>query len=338
MRKPRAQTISPKPTTSKTKTRVPQAFEVQKASIEITSEEGWHQETATPAIEPKRPNWVLRIALWAGGLLISLGLSLMADQLIRDLFARYEWLGWAGLGALALFVLAIIILIAREIGALASLSNLDALRQKAQTALETDLPNDAKTLLIRLNQLYQPRADLAKARHELDLDMVDLFDGAAMIHAAERHLMSPLDTRAKALTAASARRVAIVTAISPRAVVDIAFVAYESMKLSRAIATLYGAKPGFFGSWRLAREILAHLAITGGVALGDSLVQQLLGHGLAAKLSARLGEGLVNGLMSVRVGIAAMRVTRPLPFEKLKQPQVMDFMADLANITKGETK
>lgn len=338
MRKPRAQTLNPKPTPPITKARTPKAFVAKNAIVETTKSENWHQQSPNQTIEPTRPNWVLRIALWAGGLLLSLGLALMADQLIRDLFNRYEWLGWAGLGALALFVLAIIILIVREINALRSLSNLDNLRQKAQTALETDLPNDAKTVLLRLNQLYQPRADLAKARHELDLDIADLFDGTTMIHAAERRIMSPLDTKAKALTAASARRVAIVTAISPRALVDIAFVAYESMKLSRAIATLYGAKPGFFGSWRLAREILAHLAITGGVALGDSLVQQLLGHGLAAKLSARLGEGLVNGLMSVRVGIAAMRVTRPLPYERLKQPQVMDFMADLANITKSEPK
>ncbi|VAW24215.1 hypothetical protein MNBD_ALPHA11-1330, partial [hydrothermal vent metagenome] len=66
--------------------------------------------------------------------------------------------------------------------------------------------------------------------------------------------------------------------------------------------------------------------------LGDSVIQQMLGHGLAAKLSARLGEGLVNGLMSVRVGIAAIKTTRPLPFDQLKQPKVMDFMGDLAKI------
>jgi len=104
------------------------------------------------------------------------------------------------------------------------------------------------------------------------------------------------------------------------------------MKIVSAIAKLYGARPGLIGSWRLFGSILSHLAVTGGVALGDSVIQQLLGQGLAAKLSARLGEGLVNGLMTARVGIAAMRVTRPLPFEALKQPVVMDFAADLARL------
>jgi putative membrane protein len=64
----------------------------------------------------------------------------------------------------------------------------------------------------------------------------------------------------------------------------------------------------------------------------------MVGHGLAAKLSARLGEGLVNGLMTVRVGVAAIRVTRPLPFDALKQPLVMDFMADLAKLSANDQK
>jgi putative membrane protein len=146
--------------------------------------------------------------------------------------------------------------------------------------------------------------------------------------------MAPLDARARALTAASARRVALVTTVSPRALVDIAFVIYESIKLGGDIARLYGARPGLFGTWRLLGAILAHLAVTGGLVLTDGVVEQLVGQGLAAKLSARLGEGIVNGLMTVRVGIAAMRVVRPLPFETQRQPMVKDFMAELANVTK----
>jgi putative membrane protein len=69
---------------------------------------------------------------------------------------------------------------------------------------------------------------------------------------------------------------------------------------------------------------MAHLAITGGMAVGDSLVQQALGHGLAAKLSARLGEGVLNGLMSARIGLSAMALCRPMPFLGLKQPGISD--------------
>ena len=137
------------------------------------------------------------------------------------------------------------------------------------------------------------------------------------------------------MTAASARRVALVTAVSPRALVDVGFVIYESVRLAGAIAALYGARPGFFGFWRLTGAVLSHLAVTGGLVLTDGIIEQLVGQGVAARLSQRLGEGVVNGLMTVRVGIAAMRVVRPLPFDVERQPQVRDFIPELVQVAKG---
>jgi len=77
------------------------------------------------------------------------------------------------------------------------------------------------------------------------------------------------------------------------------------------------------------RHVIAHLAVTGGMAASDSLIQQVLGHGLAAKLSARLGEGILNGLLTARLGLAAVDVTRPLPFTALPRPVLSDLARDL---------
>lgn len=95
------------------------------------------------------------------------------------------------------------------------------------------------------------------------------------------------------------------------------------------MAELYGGRPGTLGMFRLLRDVLAHLAVTGSIAVGDSLVQQVLGHGLASKLSAQLGEGVINGLMTARIGIAAMDLCRPLAFHALKRPGIGDFIGDL---------
>ena len=72
------------------------------------------------------------------------------------------------------------------------------------------------------------------------------------------------------------------------------------------------------------KSVGAHIAITGGMAVGDSLVQQIVGHGIAARLSARLGEGVLNGLLTARVGLSAMAVCRPMPFAAEKPPGVAD--------------
>src|ERR1043166_2106736 len=107
------------------------------------------------------------------------------------------------------------------------------------------------------------------------------------------------------------------------------FVLVSAVMLVRRLADLYGGRPGLLGLIRLVRHIIAHLAFTGGMAAGDSLIQQMLGHGVAAKLSARLGEGVLNGLLTARLGLAAIEVARPLPFVALERPALADLVPDL---------
>jgi len=317
--------------------RLPRAF--LPAKVEITEAEfDPVADDTLIAPTPKPMGWVGRAAWTAGGILVSAGISLAVDGLIRDLFAANEWLGWLGIGVLAIFIVAVLVLAAREIFALRRLRVLDALKRDAALATTSNDQHAAQRVASRLEGIYADRADLARARQSVADNLPHLFDGSEIMALSERSLMAPLDARAKALTAASARRVALVTAVSPRALVDIAFVIYESVRLAGAIAALYGARPGFFGFWRLTGAILAHLAVTGGLVLTDGIVEQLVGQGIAAKLSARLGEGVVNGLMTVRVGIAAMRVVRPLPFVTQKQPMVRDFIPELTKLTSEAAK
>src|SRR5206468_1759800 len=110
------------------------------------------------------------------------------------------------------------------------------------------------------------------------------------------------------LVARTATRVSLVTAVSPRAAIDLAFVLFAALGMIRRLAALYGGRPGFLGIIRLVRHIVAHLTVTGTLAAGDSLIQQMLGHGVAAKPSARLGEGVLNGLLTARLGPAAVDV------------------------------
>jgi putative membrane protein len=67
---------------------------------------------------------------------------------------------------------------------------------------------------------------------------------------------------------------------------------------------------------------MTHLVATGAVAAGDDLIGSLAGGGVLSKLSRRFGEGVVNGALTARVGVAAMEVCRPLPFNRKKRPSV----------------
>jgi len=132
--------------------------------------------------------------------------------------------------------------------------------------------------------------------------------------------------------------VSVVTAVSPRALVDIAYVSFESGRLIRRLSALYGGRPGTLGFIRLAQNVLAHLAVTGAIAAGDEFVHQIVGQGLAARLSAKLGEGVVNGTMTARIGIAAMETARPLPYVGLRRPRISDFLSDLTAFAKQKNE
>jgi putative membrane protein len=281
--------------------------------------------------QAQRKGIAARALLSASGLFWSaaFGLALLAlgawfTQLVEGLFARTPALGWLGLALLVVAALALLVMLARELRGVLRQRRIATLHGSIAQAREADDREAARSLMRELVGLYESRPETAGARAHVSSLTREIVDGRDLIDIAERTLLHPLDALVAKEIADAAKRVSVVTAISPRAIVDLLFVAAQAARLVRTIAEIYGGRPGAFGFLRILRSVGAHLAITGGMAVGDSLVQQLLGHGLAARLSARLGEGVLNGLLTARVGLSAMAVCRPAPFAADKPPGIGD--------------
>jgi putative membrane protein len=298
---------------------------------------GLVEVTPLPAPPPSGKWSASRIFSGAVGLLVSLSVGLWIDSLVRDLFSRSDWLGYTAVGLIAAALLALSVIVARELAGLSRLNAASRLRDKATRVLETNDTVAARSLIGELDALFANVPQTARGRAHLKDTHGEVVDGTDLVRLAETGLLAPLDQMAKTMVLESAKRVSVVTAVSPRALVDVGYVIYESARLIRRLAELYGGRPGTFGLFRLARRVIAHLAVTGSIAVGDSLVQQLVGHGVAAKLSARLGEGVINGLMTARVGIAAMDIVRPLPFNAVKRPGIGDFLSELTRLGGSKT-
>lgn len=270
------------------------------------------------------------ILVAALGALAALGASLWFSSLITELFVREDWIGWLALGLLGMAAFAALMIALREAWALLRLRRLGGLRQDAESAERHDDKSLARRVAADLKHLYRSRADLAWSRAQLGDHERDIMNARETLTLCERELIAPIDAQARALVAGTAKRVSVITAISPAAVLDMAVVAAQNLRMLRRVATLYGARPGMFGLFRLARMVMAHIVLTGGIALGDDLIQQLIGHRLMAKLSARLGEGLFNGALTARIGLAAIDVCRPLPFIEVKPPRLRTLLAEIA--------
>ncbi|TPI81830.1 TIGR01620 family protein [Mesorhizobium sp. B2-8-9] len=301
------------------------------SEVDVFDEPDIEAAVPPPATAPRKRSLLSRLFFGALGVLVSLAVGLWADQLIRDLFARAEWLGWLAAGMAAIALLSLLVILIREFLAIARLAEVEKMQKQALDAVARDDPKAARALVDELSAFVAAKPETAAGRRSLAELRGEIIDGANLVRLAETEILSPLDARAKVMILEAAKRVSLITAVSPRALVDIAYVVFEAGRLIRRLSELYGGRPGTLGFFRLARGVLAHLAVTGSIAVGDSFVQQIVGHGLAAKLSAKLGEGVVNGMMTARIGIAAMETARPLPFIAVKRPGLGDFLSALTS-------
>lgn len=284
---------------------------------------------SVPSATPRSgPRWgaVLMSALVG---LASLALGIWIWDFVAGLFARGGWLGTvaavlAGLAGLAAAMIAI-----REIGGFFRLARVAALRAQSEAALLDGDKATALAVSLGIEKLFKGREEATWRARRLAEHRQDVLDAREVLVLTERELLAPLDADARALIAATARRVSMITAVSPSAIIDVGFVALANLRMLRQLATLYGGRPGVLGALRLARLVAGHLLLTGSMAVGDDVLQQLAGHGLTARLSARLGEGLMNGAFTGRIGVAAIELCRPAPFIEAEPPRLRDLITEL---------
>jgi len=325
-------------TPEETPRRGPQVFDVSEAVIEVPS--------ASRAEASDRPSeGEIRVRPTAdeigsgirwGAILISAmaGLAAMAASLAFARFvyaalARQDWIGWTAFGLLAIGALAALVLVLREIVGLFRLRRLQGLNVAVATALARKDIKAEQRAVASLERLLAGRADCRWGLARLAEHAGDGRDPGDLLRLADREVMAPLDGQARRAILRSAKRVATVTAISPMAWVAMLYVAVGNLGMMRRLATIYGGRPGLTGTLKLARMVIGHIVATGGVAMTDDLLGQFLGQDLLRRLSRRLGEGAFNGALTARIGVAALGVTRPLPFLDAPEIRVRDLIPEI---------
>jgi putative membrane protein len=261
--------------------------------------------------------------------LAALAAALMFGRFVSAALARQDWLGWVAFALLTAMLLAGVVLIGRELVGLYRLRRLGRLRLDADAALANRDTGQERAVAARLQALTADRADLAWGRARFAEHQGDVHDPGSLLALADRELMVPLDTAARRSIYASAKRVAMVTAMSPIAALSVGFVLVENLRLMRGLAGQYGGRPGFIGGLRLARLVVTHLIATGGVALTDDWLGQFIGQGILQKLSRRAGTGLFNATLTARLGTAAIDVCRPLPYIEAPPVRARDIVAEI---------
>jgi putative membrane protein len=277
----------------------------------------------------------LRHGIRWGGLLISgaFGLLVLATTLwftryVEIALARQDWVGWIAFGLLCVVGFSAVVLILREIYGMFRLARLGALRKEVTQALNQNDVASERRAVRQLKNVLGGRADLQWPLARFAEHERSVLNPGDLLALADRELIMPLDQEARRTVLAAAKRIGMVTAISPMAWIAMVYVLVENLRMLRAIAGLYGGRPGPLGALRLAKLVVGHIIATGGVALTDDLLGQFLGQDLLRRLSRRLGEGAFNGALTARVGAAGVEVCRPLPFITAPPVRARDMLTE----------
>ena len=337
-RKPQAFTLAEDtpPRSRRKNVREPKNIPVSRVTFEDEPEENEIVPVQQPELARRGLKWA-SVLIAALGALISMSVGLALTRMIDDLFSRSQVLGWVGTGFLALAGLAAMIIVLREAFGLIRLKRLVRLHDDANRAMTVKDRQAAARTIASLEHIYRERPDVRWGLDELRAHSEAMMAPDDRIKMAERDLMGVLDENALVLIGRTSRRLTLLTAITPAAALDILFVAALNLRMLREIATLYGGRPGMLGTIKLARMVVSHLAVTGGLALSDNLVQHLIGRGVLGRLSARFGEGAVNGILTARIGLAAIDLCRPLPFIVRRKPSLSAFIRQILALEPAAT-
>ncbi|MEQ1715075.1 MAG: TIGR01620 family protein, partial [Hyphomicrobium sp.] len=269
------------------------------------------------------------LMLTAAGALASLAAGLWFTRFVTIALERQDWVGWASFGLLSIIAISGGVLLIRELWGFRRLARLARLRKliaDARTANDPKREREAVSLLVRH---YSGRGDLKWGLARLGEHAGDVLAPGDLLRLADRELLGPIDNEARRVVLKSSKRVATVTALSPVMAIAVGYVLIENVRMFRTLAGLYGGRPGVLGALRLGRLVVTHIIATGGLAMTDDLLGQFLGQDALRRLSRRLGEGAFNGALTARLGVAAIEVTRPMPFLDTEPVRVREIFAEL---------
>ncbi len=319
--------------------RSPQAKTRQRASHNIKFEADVRDgEVVYPPFVPRPSSRGFRwgsILLSALAALLSLWAGFAIVTLVEEFFQRSQALGWLALAIAGLAGFAALAIIIREIWALLRLRRIEHIQTVSARAINLDEKSAADETITALSAIYSRRHDASWGLRSFEEHRNDIMDPKDRVKLFDRLVMQPLDEESLRIIARRARRVTLLTTVTPVAALDILFVAAQNLRMLRELAELYGGRPSTLSTLKLARMVIAHLAVTGGLALSDNLIQHIVGKGLLGRLSARFGEGAVNGIMTSRIGLAARDVCRPVPQAESAKESLASLLRELVKFGTG---
>jgi putative membrane protein len=287
-------------------------------------------EPALPAVAraaPRRRDRVMTFGVAGVALLLVGWLAVDAIGWIVAAFERSAALGVLAATAVAAGVAGGGAVIARELGSLLRLRNVEAIhRRLADGRL---LPMEGRKAIADVLAVVPREREIEAAIESFQRQAKLHHATAQQIEILSRTVMKPLDRRAEAHVRTAVLRAFGITAISPTGLTDAVFFLACGIRMVRAIAASYGHRPTAATTVHLLRRLVIEAGKLGAVDIASSSLVQHLGGALTERLATSAAESLYAAYRMARLGIIVMDLCRPIPFRDDEAPSVTSLVANV---------
>ena len=295
----------------------PRPFELDPTRVEVVAEPEPMLPAAVeaePVEPPPRGNRWLKWLGISGGIAIAAAVTVQSVQFTQGLMQESPFLGWPFAILLGIVGITAVGALGRELHELYRLSRRASTRHDAERIAASALHGQAERLLEPFAERYATRPAFAHGVAAYRERASDALDDRERLILFERTVLAPVDRAAYRLVLQGSRDNGLLTALSPLGLLDGLLVLWRTLMMLRAIARLYGMAPGAIASLALLKRCIRNAALAGLADVVTHAAIEHVGASLLALLSARAGQGAGNALLSARLGVEAMRQSRPLPF------------------------
>ncbi|GLR63821.1 TIGR01620 family protein [Marinospirillum insulare] len=216
-----------------------------------------------------------------------------------------------------------------------NLSKQVAMQDKAERLLEGNDFGQAKSFINELRGFYKNKPQEAHFERSIQV-MPDYSNDKETINHLDEIFLKPLDKEATRRVSTYAVQSGVGVAISPWASLDMLLSLWRSMKMIDDVAQVYGVRPSLPNRLRLFRRVVNQLLFVGATELiAENALAEFGFQGITTSLSARAGQGIGAGFYTAKIGLAAMKVTRPIAFTSANKPKMSSLTGEMLNKVKS---
>lgn len=268
----------------------------------------------------RRRSGAVRLGLYGVGA-ASLGwLGIDAYLWISSAFAQSDALGSLAAMVVAAGLAGAGLIIGRELKSFSALKSVEAhqrlFAEHADEIRPAELQRAVREVLAAIPQDPTTQAAIEAFQRKLQRHHT----AAQQLELLSQTALAPLDRRAEAIVRRAAGRAFGITAISPTAITDAAFFLACSVGMVRDVAAAYGHRPTAAATAHLLRRLLAEAGKLGAVDLAGATLSQHVGGALMEKIAAGTAESMYATQRMARLGLVAMSLCRPVPFQPREVP------------------